>query len=55
MIRFLSEAVVLAMHDDLIRLYGGINGVRDAAALDAALHMPQAQFGGQFLHYACCR
>ncbi len=50
MIRFLPEAVVMAMHDDQIRLYGGAYGVRDMSALDAALHMPQAQFGGEFLH-----
>lgn len=49
-IRFLPTSLVLAIHDDQIRLYGGRYGVRDAAALDAALHMPQAQFGGQFLH-----
>ncbi|HEX6553114.1 MAG TPA: type II toxin-antitoxin system death-on-curing family toxin [Ktedonobacteraceae bacterium] len=50
MIRFLSESIVLAIHDDQIRLYGGKYGVRDASALDSALHMPQAQFSGQFLH-----
>src|SRR5205807_10456174 len=50
MIRFLSEAIILAIHDDQIRLYGGSYGVRDASALDAALHVPQAQFGGEFLH-----
>ncbi len=50
MIRFISESIVLAIHDDQIRLYGGIYGVRDASALDSALHMPQAQFSGQFLH-----
>src|SRR5579863_6350191 len=50
MIRFLPEAVVIAIHDDQIRLYGGLYGIRDAAALDSALHMPQAQFGGEFLH-----
>jgi death on curing protein len=50
MIRFLPESVVIAIHDDQIRLYGGLYGVRDASALDAALHMPQTQFGGQFLH-----
>lgn len=50
MVRFLPEEIVLAIHDDQIRLYGGIYGVRDAGALDAALHMPQAQFDGQFLH-----
>jgi len=40
----------MSIHDDQIRLYGGSYGVRDASALDAALHMPQAQFGGEFLH-----
>lgn len=50
MVRFLLEEIVLAIHDDQIRLYGGAYGVRDNAALDAALHMPQAQFSGQFLH-----
>jgi death-on-curing protein len=49
MIRFLPEAIVRAIHEDQIRLYGGSYGVRDAAALDAALHMPQAQFGGEYL------
>lgn len=50
MIRFLSEAIILAIHEDQIRLYGGAYGVRDPGALDSAIHMPQAQFGGQFLH-----
>ena len=50
MIRFIPEAVILAIHDDQIRLYGGAYGVRDIAAIDAALHMPQATFGGEFLH-----
>jgi death on curing protein len=49
-IRFLPEAIVLTIHEDQIRLYGGSYGTRDTAALDAALHMPQAQFGGQLLH-----
>ena len=50
MIRFLPEAIILAIHDDQIRLYGGSYGVRDASRLDAAINMPQAQFGGEFLH-----
>src|SRR3989442_7138113 len=50
MIRFIPESVVIAIHDDQIRLYGGAYGVRDIAALDASLHMPQAGFGGEFLH-----
>ena len=50
MIRFLSETIVLAIHDDQVRLYGGVYGVRDEGRLDSALHMPQAQFEGEFLH-----
>lgn len=50
MIRFLSETIVLAIHEDQVRLYGGSYGIRDANALDAALNMPKAQFSGEFLH-----
>lgn len=50
MVRFLRLEIILAIHDDQIRLYGGAYGLRDAAGLDAAFHMPQAQFSGQFLH-----
>jgi len=50
MIRFLPEAIAIAIHDDQIRLYGGAYGIRDTAALDAALNMPLAQFEGQYLH-----
>ena len=50
MVRFLPASLVLAIHDDQIRLYGGRYGVRDTAALDSALHMPQAQFDRHFLH-----
>lgn len=50
MVRFLPDAVVLAIHDDQIRLYGGSYGVRDEGALAAALALPRAQFGGQYLH-----
>lgn len=49
-IRFLPAALVLAIHEDQVRLYGGAYGVRDEAGLDAALNMPLAQYGGRFLH-----
>jgi len=42
--------VVLAIHDDQIRLYGGIYGIRDEGMLDAAIQMPRATFDGEFLH-----
>ncbi len=54
LMRFLPESIVLAIHDDQIRLYGGTYGVRDANALDAALHMPPSQFDGQYLHPSLC-
>ena len=50
MIRFLPAEIVLAIHEDQIRLYGGSYGVRNPGMLDAALPMPQAQFDGEFLH-----
>jgi death-on-curing protein len=50
MIRFLPDAIVMAIHDDQIRLYGGSYGIRDMGALESALAMPKAQFGGQYLH-----
>ena len=50
MIRFLSQAIVLAIHDDQIRLYGGIYGMRDEGMLDTAIQMPRATFDGDFLH-----
>ncbi len=50
MIRFLTDEIVQAIHDDQVRLYGGTYGLRDEGLLSSALSMPQAQFGGQFLH-----
>lgn len=49
-VRFLTAALVLAIHDDQARLYGGSYGERDEAGLDAAVNMPLAQYGGRFLH-----
>ncbi len=42
----------MAIHSDQVRLYGGTYEVRESSVLDSALHlhMPQAQFDGQFLH-----
>lgn len=47
---FLSTEDVMSLHADQLELYGGSAGVRDAGALEAAVQMPQATFGGQFLH-----
>ena len=50
MTRFFPDAIVVAIHDDQIRLYGGSYGIRDAGSLASALAMPKAQFAGQYLH-----
>jgi len=47
---FLSLAEVLAIHEDMIRRYGGSFGLRDLPLLESAVGMPQATFGGQYLH-----
>lgn len=47
---FLTLDEVLAIHADQIRRYGGSHGLRDLSLLGSALAMPQASFGGVYLH-----
>ncbi len=47
---FLSVNDVLQIHEEQIDAYGGIRGIRDAGLLESAVMMPQAGFGGQYLH-----
>lgn len=44
MVRFLSEAAVVWMHEYLIRSYGGSHGIRDRNMLDSALHAAKLQW-----------
>lgn len=48
--RYLTLDVVIAIHDDLIRRYGGSFGIRDIGLLHSALARPQASFGGEDLY-----
>ncbi|UCD81386.1 MAG: type II toxin-antitoxin system death-on-curing family toxin [Desulfobacterales bacterium] len=48
--KFLSLAEVLSIHRDQITRYGGAPGIRDIDLLKAALGMPPATYGGEFLH-----
>ena len=41
---FLTTADVLGMHVVLIQKYGGLSGVRDPGALEAALYRPQTGY-----------
>ena len=47
---FLTLDEALLIHADQIRRYGGSHGVRDLGLLSAALAMPEASFGGVYLH-----
>jgi death-on-curing protein len=47
---FLDIDQVLRTHLSLIDRYGGSIGVRDIGLLYSAIAMPQASFGGGFLH-----
>jgi death on curing protein len=48
--QFLLLEEVLLFQKDQVDLYGGSVGVRDMGLLESAVAMPQAAFGGQFLH-----
>ena len=47
---FLTLDEAIDVHMDLVSRYGGHPGIRDTDLLLSALAMPQASFGGEFLH-----
>ena len=47
---FLTLDEVVEMHAEQIERYGGAHGLRDRAGLESALALPQATFGGEWLH-----
>ena len=47
---FLTLTDVLQIHEAQIEAYGGIRGIRDQGLLESAVMMPQATFGGEYLH-----
>ncbi len=47
---FLGLNEVMEIHMDQSGRYGGASGVRDMDLLQSAVAMPQATYGGQFLH-----
>ena len=50
MIRYLSLAEVVYLHDRVITMSGGIDGIRDIGLLESAVAQPRMSFGGQPLH-----
>lgn len=49
-IRFLSVENVIEIHEQEMKVHGGLSGLRDLGLLESAVMMPRAQFGGQYLH-----
>ncbi|HET9957101.1 MAG TPA: type II toxin-antitoxin system death-on-curing family toxin, partial [Polyangiaceae bacterium] len=47
---FLTVEEVEALHSEQLRLFGGLEGLRDRGALESAVAVPTATFGGEFLH-----
>lgn len=47
---FITLEEVLELHQEVIALDGGAQGVRDIGLLTSAVEMPRAMFGGIYLH-----
>ncbi len=47
---FLDLEHILRLHRSLIEHYGGADGIRDIGLLHSAISMPQASYGGEYLH-----
>ncbi len=47
---FLTIEAILQLHDLAIQELGGSPGLRDRAALEAAVYQPQAALGGKYLY-----
>lgn len=48
--KFLHVEDVLSIHKRQLEAFGGQDGIRDRGLLESAVAMPQATFGGEFLH-----
>ena len=47
---FVSVKQVLAIHERMVREFGGDPGLRDRGLLESAVGMPRATFGGEYVH-----
>ncbi|MEN6462100.1 MAG: type II toxin-antitoxin system death-on-curing family toxin, partial [Syntrophomonas sp.] len=48
--RFIKSEIVLFFHRQLIKEYGGLNGIRDEGLLDSALAQPRMTLLGDYAH-----
>lgn len=49
-IKYLSVPKVLYIHDRMVKLFGGSQGVRDLGLLESAVYRPQSSFDGKDLY-----
>ncbi len=49
-IKYISLDEVIAIHDNMVSLYGGSHGIRDLGLVESAISRPQATFGGNDLY-----
>ncbi len=47
---FITVQEVIDDHSEIIRMYGGLDGIRDIGLLISAIEMPKATMFGEFLH-----
>jgi death-on-curing family protein len=47
---FLTLEEVVEIHRDQLAHWGGSDGIRDRGAIESAIAVPSASFGGEFLH-----
>lgn len=47
---FLSLSRVLALHREIIDIYGGSDGLRDRGLAESAVAQPSARYDGAYLH-----
>ncbi|MFV1882962.1 MAG: type II toxin-antitoxin system death-on-curing family toxin [Balneola sp.] len=50
MIRFLDKPTILIFHENQIKNYGGIPGIRDEGLLESALAQAEQSFGDEYVH-----
>jgi death on curing protein len=49
----INKNEVLLIHNQVVSIYGGANGVRDMGGLESAIARPYQSFGGQDLYPSC--
>ena len=48
--KYLTPQQVLAIHDQMIKRFGGSHGIRDIGLLESAVARPQTTYGGKDLY-----